>query len=112
MYYVKNANGKYYLASPQWSLAYEEGLLSDNGPAACFVSEADAKLFLATKERGTNTSSPAADADSHKFHKHNSWLCPPDCKFRFGHLNEETCDYCIRKGNIRDFYQPEREEIF
>lgn len=109
MFYIKESGGKYYLADPKWSRAYEEGMLFEREPAACFSSEADARLFLVVK---TETA-PDASTVQNSLTEHpgppreNAAQCPADCKFRFGHMNEEKCDYCVRKGNIHDFYEAE-----
>lgn len=34
MFYVKESDGRYYLADPRWSRAYEEGMLRKNQPPA------------------------------------------------------------------------------
>ena len=110
LFYVKESKGKYYLADPKWSRAYEEGLIFDKEPAACFSSESDAQLFLAIK---MGTIAPINNAERYGLseppapHKKDLPQCPVDCKYRFGHMNEEKCDYCVRKGNIHDFYEPE-----
>ena len=110
MFYVKESDGRYYLADPRWSRAYEEGMLFEKEPAACFSSEADARLFLTIKTGSAIPDTPTRQnglTEAPRASRGDVPQCPTDCKFRFGHMNEEKCDYCVRKGNIHDFYEPE-----
>lgn len=96
MFYVKENKGKYYIADDRWRKAYETGALSDSDPVARFLTVDDARLFVAIK----NGQLAIESAD-------RRFPCAPDCRYYGGHMNEEKCDYCLRKGNIYDYYLPE-----
>lgn len=95
MFYVKRDNaGRCYLATEKWGKLYESGTLNDSEPVAGFGLLEDAAFFLA-----------AANAEQTHITENIQLTCPTDCMFYSGFANEDTCDHCIRKGNLRDYYR-------
>ena len=96
-FHVRESHGKYFLADEQWSRMYTMGALAVPEPVASFSRKEDAEAFLALKNRN----GPPVDITR------TALECLKDCRFATGFDNEGTCDTCIRKGNIRDYYVPE-----
>lgn len=52
MIYVKEHDGKYYVANAKWCKAYETGAVDGKKPVAGFINQDDAELFVSVKNRG------------------------------------------------------------
>lgn len=112
MIYVKEQDGEYYLASEQWSRFYEEGAISGKAPAAGFRELADAAAFVAMKNGVSVFPSQGSTPHIHRQTESSpAYPCQRDCRYYNGSSNEAKCDFCIRKGNIFDFYEPCKDRI-
>ncbi len=95
-FYVRRGREGYFIADPTWARLYEMGGDCSSVPEASFANREDAEAFVALK----NQKSEAAGL------RLKPLECRSDCRYATGFLNEQTCDFCVRKGNIRDYYLP------
>lgn len=88
-YVIQKKDGTYGIPPEQWSKVYEMGGCVSQPPIANFVDKELAAKFISCM----NNSGPSIDS------------CPSDCRYYNGSTNEEHCDMCSRKGNIKDHYE-------